>query len=163
MSKIAKIIRKINYIGFIMSAGLIFLMSLIVAYGVVMRAFFNSPPIWVNEIGGYLLVITAFLAAGYTLNQGGHIRIDSLDSKLPPILNNIFFIINHLAVLSFSLALMWYGFLMVHGSYSLNWKASTMLGTPLYIPQSFIPLGGLLLTLQVIGLMIERWINDEVN
>src|SRR5699024_3481556 len=123
--------------------------------------FLNSPPIWVNEIGGYLLVITAFLAAGYTLNQGGHIRIDSLDSKLPPLISKIFFIINHLAVLSFSLGLTWFGAAMAYGSYSLNWKASTMLATPLYIPQAFIPLGGLLLSLQVIGLMIEQWTTNE--
>jgi len=154
--KLATLFKKINYFGFIVSAILVFIMSVFVFYGVIMRYLFNAPLSWVHEISGYLIVVTAFLGSGYTLYKDGHVRIDSLDSIFPKSINNLLFILRNCIIIFFSFVLIWYGTQMVLSSFETGRKASTILGTPLYIPQLFIPLGGLLLLIQSIGLIIEN-------
>jgi C4-dicarboxylate transporter, DctQ subunit len=158
MAKVFLIIKKVNQLGFILSAILLMFMGLAVSYDVLMRYFIGKPTIWVNEISGYILVVTTFMAAGYTLKEGGHIKVDFLENKTPPLVGYILFIFSHLIMLFFMIVITWQGYKMASMSFNLNWTASTLLGTPLYIPQLFIPLGGALFSLQAIVQMIERTI-----
>lgn len=163
MDIIRKFINGINKIAFVFSMFLFFIMALSITYGVIARYVFNSPSIWVTEVSGYFLVGTSLLSAGYTLRKGGHIRIDSLDQVLPKTIRRIFYFLSHTVILIFALILTWEGILMAYNSYISNWKASTMLNTPLYIPQLFIPLGSSFLFLQTLLLMIDfkKYENSE--
>lgn len=155
MKAIRRVINEINRVAFVVSMFVFLIMALSISYGVISRYVFNSPSIWVTEVSGYMLVGTSLLSAGYTLRKGGHIRVDSLDQMLPIPIRRIFYFLSHFVILAFSFILTLEGVKMAYNSFVFNWKASTMLNTPLYIPQLFIPLGSFFLFLQTMLLIID--------
>lgn len=65
-------------------AAITILISLaLIGWAVVMRYFFNAPPVWVDEVVGHLLVATVMLAVAQTFRRGEHIGVDVLIERLP--------------------------------------------------------------------------------
>lgn len=149
-------IGKISKALFDFSALLLLFMTLSITADVFLRYFINKPTIWVNDVSGYMLVWIIFLGASYTLKEGGHVKVDLLYEKASEKTRHILTIIAHLFTLAYVGVLSIKGLQMVLLSYSHNWHASTLLGTPLFIPQVAIPLGGFVLSLQVLALLAEE-------
>ena len=73
------------YIACIWTAGVaIFLMSLIVPVGVVMRYVFGVGAQWPEPIAILLMVIFTFIGAAAAYRAGGHIAVTMLTDRLPP-------------------------------------------------------------------------------
>ena len=70
--------------AFALSAVLVMCLAVFVFYEVVARYVVGRPTIWVNEVSGYLLVATTFLAGGWVLRQGGHVRMEMLEEMTGP-------------------------------------------------------------------------------
>jgi len=49
---------------------------------IILRYFFNKPLTWDIEITEYILFCVAFFGAAWLLREGGHVRIDVLDTLL---------------------------------------------------------------------------------
>lgn len=64
------------------SASLMFFMMCVFFAGVVSRALFDKEIVWSFELAGLMLLPCTFLALGYTLLKGGHVRVDLLVSHL---------------------------------------------------------------------------------
>lgn len=150
-----KSIISINRWAFYVSAVLLFSMMLIMLYEVIMRYAFNAPTIWSTEVTGYLVVIICFLGLGHVLHLGGHVNVDTVQrlfsKRIQVILNLIF----SLLTLAYIALLLWQSGLMAWNSYRLDINASSLFGTPQWIPQLFLPLGSLLLCLQLIRFIFE--------
>lgn len=128
-------------------------MALIVTYEVVVRYVFGRPTIWVSEIASYMLVAVAFLGASWTLKRGGHIRMDLLVEIGGPRIQAASNIAMFAVAALVSAALAWTGWKMAYANYTFGWNASTLLSTPLWIPQMLIPVGSVMLLAQsLIGL-----------
>lgn len=56
----------------------------LIAWAVVMRYLFHRPPVWADEVVGFMLVGIVMLAAAQSLRRGEHIGVDLLTSKLGP-------------------------------------------------------------------------------
>ncbi len=67
-----------------MAGILIFAITFFVCGSVVIRYLGFRPPIWVLQFTEYGLVWFTFLAAAWLLRHKGHIRIDTLTSRLNP-------------------------------------------------------------------------------
>ena len=67
----------------VVSWGIIFIMCITV-FNVLMRYAFDAPTTWAYTLGGLLLGPLWLLAGGYTLAQGGHVRMDVLYRRLSP-------------------------------------------------------------------------------
>lgn len=65
-----------------LTAMLIFPMTLIIIYEVVMRYIFNKPTTWGFELTTYIYGIHFMLGLGYTLLHHGHVRVDVLVTLL---------------------------------------------------------------------------------
>lgn len=63
---------------------LILVMTVVSAANAVSRKVFNASSNAFLEIQWYLFAAVFLLAAGYTLQRNGHVRIDVLSSRLPP-------------------------------------------------------------------------------
>jgi TRAP-type C4-dicarboxylate transport system permease small subunit len=73
------------YLVCIWTAGVaIFLMSLIVPVGVVMRYVFGVGAQWPEPIAILLMVIFTFIGAAAAYRAGGHIAVTMLTDRLPP-------------------------------------------------------------------------------
>lgn len=71
--------RLLYYAGALLMLGITFT----VLYSVVMRYFFNRPPIWSEDIPKLLFVWMVFLVAGLAIKMGLNIRVTVLTSRLP--------------------------------------------------------------------------------
>lgn len=150
-----KVINGFNFGAFLTSMILLLFMAISIFYGVMMRYIFNVPIQWVVEINGYMLVAVTLLSMSYVLRIDGHIRVDILDKYWNVVMEKALKIISYICIFIFSIVFVTKGWDMVIRSFINNWKSSTLLATPLFIPQSLIPLGGLMLLSQSLLLVIE--------
>ncbi len=132
---------------------LIVLNGLFVAWEVTMRYVFNSPTIWVLEVSIYVTLAGTFLSLAYALRENAHVKVDFITNYLSGPTLILLEIFTSLLAILFCLILGWEGLKMAAVSLR-NWEVSpSLLRTPVFIPQIFIPLGSLLLTLEFIRLL----------
>lgn len=147
---IRNIIDKITKILYGLSAAIIFLMAITVFYNVILRYIFNQPTYWSTEASSIMLIIITFLAAAEILKDKGHIKFTLIYDYLSPRNRNIAEIISALLGLIFFSVLGWQGWRATNMVFTKHMCLPSLLGTPLFIPYFFIPLGSLMLVLQLI-------------
>ena len=76
-------INRLSSVSGVLAAIVLFIMTLVVGYEVLMRYVFVRPTIWAFELSMFLLAITTFIGLTYTLKEEGHIRVDVLVQRLP--------------------------------------------------------------------------------
>ena len=128
-------------------AGVVVLMMLVVAYSVVNRYILNTPITWTDELSGYLVVALVMLGAADTLRRGDHISVDLITSRLSGRGKRLVEIWGYIVVLIFSSVLLMSSKRTI--DYSLNFEivSEGYLEVPMWIPQSFLILGGSLVFL----------------
>jgi TRAP-type C4-dicarboxylate transport system permease small subunit len=132
---------------------LIILNGLFVAYEVTMRYAFNSPTIWVLEVSIYVTMASTFLSLAYALREHAHVKVDFITNYLSGPTLILLEIFTSLLAIFFCLIMGWEGLKMATVALR-NWEVSpSLLRTPVFIPQLFIPIGSLLLTLEFIRLL----------
>ena len=128
-------------------AGVVVLMMLVVAYSVVNRYILNTPITWTDELSGYLVVALVMLGAADALRRGDHISVDLITSRLNKRGKRLVEIWGYIVVLIFSSVLLMSSKQTI--GYSLNFEivSEGYLEVPMWIPQSFLILGGSLVFL----------------
>lgn len=137
--------------AFALSAVLVMCLAVFVFYEVVARYVVGRPTIWVNEVSGYLLVATTFLAGGWVLRQGGHVRMEMLEEMTGPRGRAALALFGNLIAGAVGVAMTWTGAWMAYDSWDFGWESPTMLATPLWLPQAAIPVGAAVLTLSALA------------
>ncbi|MBI5592950.1 MAG: TRAP transporter large permease subunit [Deltaproteobacteria bacterium] len=138
---------------------LILLTALFVTYEVILRYFFNSPTTWVLEVSIYTILASTFLSFAYILKNNGHIRVDFVTNHLSGRTALILEIFTSLLSILYCLVMTWEGGKMAFISYQSGEVSPTVLRIPLFIPLFFVPLGGILLTIQFIRLVKKLFNN----
>ena len=128
-------------------AGVVILMMLVVAYSVVNRYILNTPITWTDELSGYLVVALVMLGAADAFRRGDHISVDLITSRLNKRGKRLVEIWSYIVVLIFSSVLLMSSKQTI--DYSLNFEivSEGYLEVPMWIPQSFLILGGSLVFL----------------
>ncbi len=134
----------------------------LVVFGVCARYFAGHPQSWVDESVGYLLVAIVMFAATDALRQNEHIAIDILTSKLKPAGQRIVALVGLVSVALFAALLIFKGWEMVSFSKMVGLRSNQDLGAPLWVVQTLVPLGGVLLLLSAITLFLRVLAGDEV-
>ncbi|MEI4768767.1 TRAP transporter small permease [Psychrobacillus sp. FJAT-51614] len=130
-------------------------LAIIVFYEVISRYGFKSPTIWTNEISSYTLQFIVFFSMGYLLIEDEHLKVTFFLDKLKGKANKILRIINVMLVIPYATILLIYGWNITASSYDRGSVSPTLLSVPLWIPYSFICIGGGLLILGGIGSVIK--------
>jgi TRAP-type mannitol/chloroaromatic compound transport system permease small subunit len=113
------------------------------------RYFFNAPTDWVVELSGYLLVGIVFLGGGFILVEGAHLRVDIFYTRFTRRNRAWVDLLGYLLALPFLGFLEWHGAALAWGAWSSGEK-SMIMRWPLYLPELVVPVGVLLLLLQVL-------------
>ncbi|WP_249870769.1 TRAP transporter small permease [Oceanobacillus saliphilus] len=137
------------------------LLALFVFYEVVARYVFNSPTVWANEFSTYILQFIVFLSMGYLFIRDKHVKVTFLIDKLNGVARKFIQILAALLVIPYAIVLTIYGFQYTSNAYNLGMVSPSLLEFPLWIPYSFIPMGGLLLVLASICTVLKIIINEE--
>lgn len=106
------------------------------------------------DFTGFFLAAASFLALAYTLREGAHIRVSLVVSRLPAAMHRPLEIWS----LAFSLAVTayfsWYTAKLTYESYFYKDLSSGMIAVPLWIPQSAMLCGLVILTVALVDELV---------
>ena len=94
-----------------------------------------------DELAGYLLVGITFLGAAYTLRRGMHIKVDILVNRLSDRLRKRLALAMDTLGLFVIALLTWQSAKLVITDFTSQAHASTVMRTPMFIPELLVPIG----------------------
>jgi TRAP-type C4-dicarboxylate transport system permease small subunit len=103
-----------------------------------------------NEIAGYCMAGSTFLALAYTLREGGHIRVTMIINHLPKAYSRLLELFTLAAASSLTGYFAYHLILMVWQTYQYAELSQGHLPMPLWIPQSSLAIGMTILCLAFI-------------
>lgn len=90
----------------------------------------------IDDIGGYVLAITATIGASYTMAMRGHTRVDVFLVRMPPALQRLLNALAMIGMAVFAVFAVWRGSVVLMESVEFQSVATNPLQTPLWQPQS---------------------------
>ena len=147
LALIARAIGAINAAAVAVSAACILVSLGLIAWAVVMRYVFNRPPVWTDEVVGFLLVAIVMLAAAQSLRRGEHIGVDILIARLGPRGSFWAQLWSSVSVLVVALIFIVNGWRTAMFSRQIGVLTEGNLEIPVFWLQLFLPLGGLMMLL----------------
>jgi TRAP-type C4-dicarboxylate transport system permease small subunit len=126
-------------------------------YDVMMRYLFASPTNWALEVNTFLLLFLCTIPTADVLDSNVHIRVTFLTDRMPKRIVDRLQILRGAAGVLFCAAMAWKGSVMTWQAWQHNDRMSTSLGTPMFIPYLFLPIGFILLGLRYAILLKSGW------
>jgi len=106
------------------------------------------------DFTGFLLAAASFLSLAYSLRQGAHIRVVLLIGRLPEKLQRLVEIWCIACGLAISLYFTWYTAALTYESYAYHDLSSGMIAVPLWIPQTPMLLGLVVLSVAFVDELV---------
>ncbi|MCF6321949.1 MAG: TRAP transporter small permease [Rhizobiaceae bacterium] len=107
-----------------------------------------------SDFTGFFLAAASFLALAGTLREGGHIRVTLVIGLLPRKAHKAFDIAAVALALIIAAYATWYSMFLVYESWFYNDLSPGMVPVPLWLPQSAIAIGLLILTIALIDELV---------
>lgn len=120
-------------------------MTVLMLLEVVLRGVFNSTTEHSDELVGYLLVGVSFLSLALCQSRGAFHRVEMVQMRLGPRGQAVSALVFNLLSFTYIAITDWYFLQFVMSSYRREAMASTVLGTPLWIPETAMVLGATML------------------
>jgi len=131
-------------------------MGLILTYEVFCRFLFSAPTIWVQETSIYLYMWTMLAAASYTLQVRKHVHVDLVVDRLPAYPKLILEALTSAVGAIFCGIVSVQAYEMIAATVRFGKVSATPLRVPLWIPQSALLMGFVLLTFQFAFHFLDR-------
>jgi TRAP-type C4-dicarboxylate transport system permease small subunit len=128
----------------------LFVIVALIAYEIVLRNLFQTSSGFSTEYSAYLLVVLVFLALPETQRSGGMIYMEFVYDALPARIRGVANRLRYVIALCYSLVLTYYVADFTASTCSLNQRSLYATQTPLCIPQSFMVIGLVLLSLELL-------------
>lgn len=151
LERAARAVDRLSRLGGVVAGAFALAMMLTIGREVIGRYFFNAPTDWVVELDGYLLVGLVYLAGGYILLSDAHVRVDILYGRFSPRLRAWADLFAAGLALPFLAFVVWQSGILAWDAWSRD-DRSVVMAWPLWLPELAVPLGALLLMLQVLAL-----------
>lgn len=107
------------------------------------------------DFTGFFLAAASFLALAHTLREGGHIRVTLVIGHLPAALRKVFEFWCVLLAAAVSLYFTYYTFGLIAESYEYNDLSSGMIAVPIWIPQSGMLIGLVILSIALLDELVS--------
>ncbi|WP_083006112.1 TRAP transporter small permease subunit [Halomonas sp. GT] len=161
MSMPGFIVRKVGDASFYISLFIMFFLVISISWEVLNRFLLGVSSVWVSEVSGYLVAGILFMAAGKVYRENGHVGMTILVDRLPARLHYLVLGLVDFFVFVFALVMAWATYDMAMLSYELGWRSSTTLAMPLYLPQSFMPIGSSILAIEAVRMLATRFLTEQ--
>lgn len=137
------------FIASVMLISLIFMMD----FDLTAR-FLYAPVPGMSELTEIFLLYMTFLGTAWLFREDGHVIVDIVLANLIPRAKRVFAYVNYLLIAVTALVLTCFGFLTTWDNFQRGVSNPTILETPIAIIIVIIPIGALVLLLEV---MIKAW------
>ncbi len=134
-------------------------MTVLMLLEVVLRGVFNSTTEHSDELVGYLLVGVSFLSLALCQSRGAFHRVEMVQMRLGPGGKAVSALVFDILSFAYVALTAWYFLQFVMSSYRREAVAPTVLATPLWIPQTAMIAGAVLLLI-VLGRAIVRDVRE---
>ncbi len=156
MKRLIAAIEKLSVWGAFLSATFMIFIVALILVEIVLRAVFNTSALISNEYSAYFFVGTVLLGLAYTLKEKGHIKIMFITSVLSRRGRAILNVLTTLIAIAITSYALYHASLMVYDSWQLGIRADSISETPVFLSQLAIPIGLLLLDLQLMARILRR-------
>jgi len=129
---------------------LILAFAVVVGFEVVARYVFNRPTLWAHELSAMIFGTYIVLGGAYTGAKGIHVNMDVVYNAQPRRVRALLDVLTFFVALAFVGVLLWKGGASAWKSVRVFEHASTQWGPPLYPFKLMLPLGALLLLVQLV-------------
>jgi TRAP-type C4-dicarboxylate transport system permease small subunit len=109
------------------------------------------------------MAASSFMGLAYTLNSGGHIRVNLLADRLPQSAQRWLERLCLLMAAGIVGFFAWYCALMTYDSYQFNEMGQGIIAVPLWIPQLWMALGVACLWLALVDNLITHIMNETTQ
>ncbi len=162
MKAILRVIDGISLAFGWVSVVMTWVLAIIVFCGVVARYVFNAPSIWIPEMSQFLFGASFMLAGAYTLQKGGHVRIDIFARMMRRRRQAALECFSSIGFWIFNSVLLYKGSQMAMKALQTKETAGTCWDPPIYPIKMVIPIAAALILLQGIA-KLARDINTIVK
>ncbi len=148
-------INRLSTINGYLSGWVILGMAILETAAVVARRLFHTPLIFEDEYSAYMMVFCVFLGGAFTLLKDAHVRVDLLAIRLPERARLFFRTVTSCFALLFCVVLTWQSAKLVVYYREIGHKSLSVLETSTWIPAIVIPVGAVVLTLQMAVAIVQ--------
>ena len=120
-------------------------MTLLMLLEIVLRSVFNSTTDNSDELVGYMLIGVSFLSLALCQSRGAFHRVEMVQMRLGPRGKAVSALVFDTLSFGYIALTTWYFVQFVMSSYRREAQASTMLATPLWIPETVMVVGATML------------------
>jgi len=156
MKRFRALVERCNYILGMVSGLGVLVMGLILTYEVFVRYVFSAPTIWVQETSIYLYMWTMLAAGSYTLQKRKHVHVDLLIERLSGRPRSVLEAMTSAVGTLFCAVVSVQAYQMIEATVRFSKVSATPLRVPLWIPQSALLMGFVLLTFQFAFHFVDR-------
>lgn len=121
----------------------------------VVRRLFNSPTQWAEELIRYIIIFAVFIGISSVTKKNEHIRMSVIIDLFSEKKRRIIDIITASIGMVFSATVLISGIMLVSDAKSSETLSEFGLNIPIYIPYLALPIGGALMSLRLIGRVID--------
>jgi len=133
-------------------------MIMLILAEVILRGAFNSTTEHSDELVGYLLVGVSFFSLALCQGQGAFHKVEMVQMRLGPRGKAVSALVFDLLSLGYIALTDWYFLQFVMSSYRREAQASTVLATPLWIPETVMIVGATMLLV-----MLAKAVVDDIR
>ena len=145
----------------VLSSLLIFVSFCLMIFAIFQRYFLNTPLKWGDEMLGYLLVAIVMSGVAEALRRGDHVAIDLLTSFFGIKIQAFLTYLSYTAVLAFAVIFGLSADEVVRFSYGFGSYSPGYLEAPMWIPQSAMIAGSVLLGLGALAGLVRSFCKAE--
>ena len=150
LGRYVSVVERLCRLAYTLAAVLVLMDLVLIGGSVVLRYFFSSALVGADEIVAFSLTAVVMLAAPEVLRRNHHVAVDVVVALLPPRAKKWTEIWAAISVLAVALLLIVNGYKTVLFSRMIGSLTEGQLEWPVWMLQSFLPLGGVLLGLVAI-------------
>ncbi|MBI4285657.1 MAG: TRAP transporter small permease [Chloroflexi bacterium] len=138
------------------SAFLIFVIMILVTVDVLSRGIWRKSLVFADEYAGYLFVGVVFLGLAHTSRSGAHIGVDLIVGRLQGVRKAVIELLANMLVLTYVTLLVWFSIRFLLNTIAVGMRSSTVMHTPMFIPQLLVPVGLCIFGLHLLASLIRN-------
>lgn len=155
VSGVETAVRWITGTGAAVATMLVLIVFAVVSYSVFMRYVLGTPITITDELNGFLVVAMVALGAGEVLLRDEHFGVDLLTGRARGRARKWLAVWGLIAVICVASAIAYSAVLMVRFSHDFEIYSNGYLGVPMWIPQSGLLIGMLILILAAVARIVS--------